>query len=212
MIFSKIKCKIITFIIKFYIPLYKKKLKKRLKNENFTILCSTCAAGTVYNRLDHRFDTPTINMWFRQKDFIKFCCNLKYYINLELDFVKSDQYNHPVGKLDDIYLYFNHHETEQEAKADWDKRKKRINYDNLYILTYDRAGVPKEEYMKLKEIECNNIVVLTADKNCDLDFAYYIKPTDKTFGESFLDRDWLTLNTFEKNFDFVSWLNVKKKR
>ena len=206
-IFSIIeKCRV--NIAKIYIHLYEKKLRSRIKNKDFTILASNCAAGIFYHRLGHKFLSPTINMWFRQDDFIKFCCDLKHYISCELVFINEEEYDYPVAKLDDIYLYFNHAKTKDEATENWNKRKSRINYDNLYILLYDRGNVSKEEYLRLNDVNCKNKVVFTPNKEFDLDFAYYIKPNlNRPLGDSYLDRDWLTLRTLEKEFDFVSWLN-----
>lgn len=88
------------------------------------------------------------------------------------------------------------------------RRKSRINYDNLFIIMYDRGNLPKSEYLKLNSVKCKNKVVFTADSNFDLKFAYYIKPnSDKINGESYLDRYERTLTTLEKEFDFVKWLN-----
>ena len=54
------------------------KLRKRLKNDNFSIICSNCIGGTIYNRLGKQFLSPTINLWFYQKDFLKFIQNIHY--------------------------------------------------------------------------------------------------------------------------------------
>ena len=111
----------------------KKRLRQRLKNSNFTILASNCAAGIFYNRLGNKFLSPTINMYFKQSDFIKFCCNVKHYIECDLIFVNNIENNFPVAKPDDIYLYFNHAKTEEEVAENRNKRKGRINYNNIYI-------------------------------------------------------------------------------
>ena len=204
---NKVKNRIRQKIVAIYI--YSRRLQFRLKNDNFTILASNCAAGIIYNRLGKKFLSPTINMWFRQGDFIKFCVNLKHYIECDLVFIDCEEYDFPVAKLDDIYLYFNHSKTQEEASENWNRRKRRINYDNLFILLYDRGNLPRDEYLKLNNVKCKNKIVFTADKNFDIDFAYYIKPNlDKTDGNSYLDRDNMTLTTLEKNFDFVKWLNV----
>lgn len=81
-------------------------------------------------------------MWLHQDDFLKFVLNLKEYISKDLIFVERE-YDDPVGLLDDIRIYFNYSKTEEEARLNWDKRKKRINYDNLFIIMYDRDEITK---------------------------------------------------------------------
>lgn len=207
----KIKDKIQTYKAEKFINKMEAELRAKLNNDNFTILASNCAAGIIYNRLGKQFLSPTINMWFKQGDFIKFCLNIKHYVETELEFIDTDEYDFPVAKLDDIYLFFNHSNSKEEAANNWYRRKNRINYDNLYILMYDRGNLPKSEYLKLNSVKCKNKVVFTADPNFDLKFAYYIKPNlNKINGESYLDRDELTLTTLEKEFDFVSWLNCEQ--
>lgn len=57
------------------------KRKQKLKNENFTILASECAGGVIYHKLGLKFLSPTINLWFKPSDFLKFLNNLEYYLN-----------------------------------------------------------------------------------------------------------------------------------
>lgn len=70
MLLEKVKNKLSYLRTKRFISKYEKSLQKRLKNDNFTILASNCAAGIIYNRLGKQFLSPTINMWFKQGDFI----------------------------------------------------------------------------------------------------------------------------------------------
>ena len=105
-------------------------LRRKLKNKDFTIICSNCIGGIIYNRLGLQFRSPTINMWMHQHDCIRLMKDLREYMNADLEFIDS-KYSYPVAKLKDITLYFNHCDTEEEARNDWNRRKQRINYDNL---------------------------------------------------------------------------------
>ena len=102
------------------------KQRKKLKNDKFSIISSNCIGGIIYHRLGKQFLSPTINLFFNQKEFIKFAQNLRYYINLPLEFIKSD-FDFPVAKIDDITLYFLHYSNNDEAKEAWERRKTRIN-------------------------------------------------------------------------------------
>ena len=185
---------------------YEKNLQRQLKNDNFTILCSNCVGGVIYHRLNKRFLSPTINLWMHQLDFLKFVKNLEGYIAKDLEFVKTN-YDYPVGKLGDIKIYFNHSKTEAEARENWNRRKGRIQYDNLYIIMYDRDGVTKDDILSLNNVVCINKIVFSDKQYNDIDYVMTIKPTSKLFGEQYLDKDWLGRRSFEKYFDFVNWLN-----
>ena len=39
----------------------------------------------------------------------------------------------PIGKLDDIEIIFLHYHSENEAREKWDRRKKRVNYEDIFL-------------------------------------------------------------------------------
>jgi len=45
------------------------------------------------------------------------------------------------------------------------------------------------------------------EKEKKREHAKSMKPSNRLFGQQFIDRDWLGFRTFEKHFDYVSWLN-----
>ena len=204
--FKKVYYKVLYLLKKNYNIVYERELRKKLKNQDFSIICSNCIGGIIYHRLGKEFLSPTINLWLHQDDFLKFVLNLKEYISKDLIFVESE-YDYPVGILDDIRIYFNHSKTEEEAKLNWDKRKKRINYDNLFIIMYDRDEITKEDIKKLENVDCKNKIVLSDKEYPDIEYVLTIQPNNKVNGQQYLDKDILDKATFEKYFDFVKWLN-----
>lgn len=187
---------------------FERQCRSQIKNKDFSIICSTCIGGVIYHRLGMEFLSPTINLWLDQKDFVKLIRNLPYYMEKELEFLNTDC-SFPVGLLGDIKIMFNHAENAETAKTEWDRRKKRIHYDNLYIILYDRDGLSKEDIKRLSDIPCKRLVVLSDHKYSDIPYVKTIqrskkpRPNDCTF----LDRDSFQIRTFEKQFDFVAWLN-----
>lgn len=186
---------------------YETIMRRRLKNHDFTILCSNCAGGIICHRLGLPFRSPTVNLWLHQRDFLKLAANLKEYMSCDLEFVDSKEYDHPVARLKDITIYFNHSKSEQEAETDWNRRKARINYENLFLLMYDREGMTLEELRKIEQIPCRGKIVFSDRKHPELDYVVTMKPTDRPNGAQCLDPDWLGLRTFERHFDYVKWLN-----
>lgn len=202
----KLVSRIQPYVQKVFNYFYEKNLQRRIKNDGFTILCSNCMGGVIYHRLNKQFLSPTINLWMHQSDFLKFVKNLEGYIEKELEFVKTE-YDYPVGKLGDIKIYFNHSKTQSEARANWNRRKERIQYDNLYIIMYDRDGITKDDILSLNDVVCKNKIVFSDKQYKDIDYVMTIKPTSKLLGNQYLDKNWLGIRSFEKHFDFVSWLN-----
>lgn len=77
-----------------------------------------------------------------------------------------------------------------------------------------RAFRDPSQWGKNKEIEkakCKNIALLT-DYPLPMDYAVTIKPTPNApWDNSYLDKDKIGLYTFEKQWDFVKWLNSERK-
>jgi uncharacterized protein (DUF1919 family) len=192
----------------FFLSRHIKDLRSRIKNTDFSIICSNCIGGIIYNRLGLQFLSPTINLCMWQNDYLKFVLNLKEYLALELNFIASDE-DFPVAKLGDITLYFNHYHTELEAREGWEKRKNRINYDNLFLIMYDKDGLTQDDLAKLKTINCRGKIVISNTTYPEMDYVIEI-PTDMNNAEKRyrLDVDKFSgIVTFEKHFDYVKWLN-----
>lgn len=207
-IYRGIKYRLNKWYKKVYISTYERRLIRRLKNRNFSIVCSNCVGGFIYHRLHQQFLSPTINCWMNQLDFIKFVKNIHYYIGLELIFVESDK-PYPVAALDDIHVFFNHSNNESEARRDWEKRKTRINYENLYVILYDnKEGITKKDIYSLRELKCKNLMVFSYSEYPDLDYVCTMpKPVTGGLSELYFDTDKYGIRTYEKYFDFVDWLN-----
>ncbi len=194
-----------------------KSYRRRLKNDEFTILCSNCIGGVIYHRLGKRFLSPTINLYFSQPDFAYFCIYLDHYLKEELTFIESE-FDHPVGILKGngngaptITIYFNHDKTEDAARENWNKRKKRIRTDNLYIILYKLDGITIEQLYQLEQIPCKNMVVFTSTPLPEIAWSCYIKPNLRhKYPYNYLQKDLFGVRYFERKFDVVSFLNNEK--
>lgn len=98
-----------------------KQYRNRFINQNITILSMNCTGGILYHDLGLQFLSPTVNLYIKAQDFIKFCENLKYYLSIdqmiqckEPGIVEDRKY--PVAYLGDILLYLVHYHTVEEAQ------------------------------------------------------------------------------------------------
>lgn len=113
----------------------------KIKNSNLSIVSNNCWGGVVYNRLKLQFLTPFINMYELDEDYLKIAGSLQKYLSSELECV-GEGYNeiqkirYPICQLNDVKLYFNHYSSFETAKEKWDIRKKRLNWDNLFIMMF----------------------------------------------------------------------------
>ena len=124
--------------------------KKRLKRESFSLISNTCLAGVIYHDMGHRFQSPTINLYIRPCEFVRFCAEIKRYLDEELVEVKAETSvaplpDYPVALLGDITLYCKHDVDFAAAKKAWDRRKKRIDWEHVMFMMTDRDFVPPVE-------------------------------------------------------------------
>lgn len=60
--------------------------RKKLINRNFTIFSQNCIGGIMYHDLGMQFNSPTVNLLFTPRDFIKFMKNIQWYLEQEIIF------------------------------------------------------------------------------------------------------------------------------
>lgn len=183
--------------------------RMHLKNKDFSIICGTCAGGVITHWLGKKFLSPTVNLWFTEKDLQKMVRNLKWYMQQELEFI-DPEFGYPAAKCGDIVIHFNHVKTNEEAKNQWYKRRDRINYDNIWVISSDN----KLSYEDIKEfgtIPCKGKVMFTAKEYPEFDYCLYIREYEgrETCGTYMSDHTpVLDRFVFEKYFDYVKWLNT----
>lgn len=151
--------------------------KTRIKSRNFTVISNNCWAGKVYQYLDMPYLSPTVGLYFFADDYIRFLKNLKHYMSLDLKFigykdskhsdvlVEHNQTEIPIGVLDDVEIIFLHYKTEEEAYEKWNRRKSRINWDNLYI-KFSKMNQCTEKHIKeFSELPFEKKILLGTRKN-----------------------------------------------
>lgn len=188
--------------------------RRKLNNHTFTLLTNNCLGGVIYHDLHLKFNSPLINLWIYPKDFIKFCKNIDYYVTLKLEFVKMDNITYPVAKLDDIYLYFQHYENEQDALLKWNERKKRIDKNNMYIILIEKDGCTYDDLLEFDKLPFMNKIIFTHINYPMIKSAYKINgfEKEKELGDIF---NYIELGKKPYDeFSIIRWLNNEdtKKR
>lgn len=151
----------------------------KLKNSSLTIFSPNCWAGVCYHKLGLEFLSPTINMWENVDDFNKLMLNLDLYMSYPVEFVETRyesilKREYPVGLLNDILLHFNHYESFEQAVGCWEKRKKRINKNNILIVSY--ASFEKTIY-EFENITYKNKLIFTS-LDVNTPSSYHLDPDD----------------------------------
>ncbi|WP_049203095.1 DUF1919 domain-containing protein [Proteus mirabilis] len=182
----------------------KRSYRNKNKEKNITIISSNFIGGCIYNDLGLKFNSPTINLFFEANNYIKFCKNLKYYLNVELIESKNTKTTYPIGILDDIEIHFLHYSNFFEAKKKWDSRKKRVNYEKLFFIMTDRDKCNNTHVTQFLNLPYKNKIFFSS-KNININdnsFIYCYKEK----GE-YISQNFPTFRKYEKYINIIDWIN-----
>ena len=191
--------------------LYKEWKRLRLRNRRPTIIASNCIGTFVYHDMKLPFLSPTINLSFDMNDYVRFLENLTWYLEQPVVPCEDERFDYPCGMIGDVEIRFNHYRTIEEAAAKWNRRKARIDWQNLFVIGIDGDDCTYESLKRFDALPYPNKVIFTHKPYPELASAYCLqgfkdrgsvyRPTD------FQDQFWI--RRYMDQFDYVSFLNGK---
>lgn len=146
-----------------------------------TIISNNCAGGAILHDLGMEFKTPTINLQILPEQYAMFCRSLPYYLKSQLTEAKNftpfeetmlrkmfgGVPDMPIGLLDGILVCFQHYPTFEEAKAKWEERKKKVDYEHIGHIFHARGPEYKEEAELFMKLDLPNKLCLTQGFDVD---------------------------------------------
>lgn len=110
----------------------------KVREGKVSIIANHCWGGYTYNSLGMQFLSPFINMFVAPDDYLRLLGRFEYYINAPLHYLREGyeetlKKSYPVAGLEDVELHFNHYPDFETAASIWNKRKDRINRENLLV-------------------------------------------------------------------------------
>ena len=180
-----------------------------LKNHDFSLIASNCNGACILHDLGLKFNSPFVNLWIEPDDFIKMLKSLHHYMSCDIEFIKVDGIDYPVGLLDDVKIYFQHYRNEDDAKAKWKERVARINYDNLFVMFTNRDGCSLDNLKEFDNLAFAHKVVFVHNPIPTIKSAFYIKGFEScnTVGILLNNRSPYSIRKYYDNFDYVKWFN-----
>lgn len=198
---------------------FKKKLIKligkvnnlKIKNKKITIISNNCWGGIFYRNHNLEYLSPTIGLFFMGDDYIKFIYNIQEYINLELEFIKIEDskyydylrkigYNSPIGKINDVEIMFMHYKDEQEALEKWNRRKKRIDWNNIIYKFSDQNCCSFKNLEDFQKFNAKNKILFTTRKYEKIDSIQIKKyKNSENVGDD--------IKSYKKYFNMVKYIN-----
>lgn len=176
-------------------------------NGGRSLLCNNCTGGMILHELGFRFDTPTINTWIPDEDFLKFVSDFSFYKKQELC-IETSERPYVIGKVQDVHIHFMHETDPQKVSSEWNRRFARLNEDQVYCLFIAGENTSREIVEKIVKLPLKNICVLTEKLYTEVQ-GNIVQMTPKRVGKSGGALDYKGCFSLHKRydvFDFEAWL------
>lgn len=144
----------------------------KLINPNPTVFASNCNGGVMTHDLGLQFNSPTVNLYIRPKEYVKFLGNLNHYL-YETHFVEGEDAGYPVGILDDIRVDFVHYQNFDEAVAKWYSRLDRVGLDNAFYIMTERDGCTHDDLLSFDRLPFKNKVVFVSRPMPEISCSFF---------------------------------------
>lgn len=106
-----------------------------------------------------------------------------------------------------------HYSNFDELKNSWDRRKERINWENIFIIMVERDGCTSQDILEFDSLPYENKVIFVSKPMPEINSACYLEGTEEYVDNvrqvSSLTRYKSRLTSFRyiDDFDYVSFLN-----
>jgi uncharacterized protein (DUF1919 family) len=146
--------------------------------------------------------------------YLKFLKNPHKYIEAKLEFTSESSYQlvnelresaglFPIGRLLDIEVHFLHYNSEEEALEKWNRRRIRINWDNLYVkFTLDKDYATEDHLKDFDSLPYLRKICFSKTSYSDSKSCIKIN--------NFVENGVFMFRACMKQFDIVGWINEGK--
>lgn len=212
---------------------WKERLK--LRNKDFSIIGNNCIAGTIYSKFGLPYKSPTIWSFMFADDYLRFLGRLEWYLKQPLEFREESKHvckledksqcqlrrwasKVPVGVLGgDVEVFFKHYGSRDYALETWNRRLKRINYQNVFVVLatdyFTNAEFGEEQFKEFDKLPFKHKLIVSTDSKkqralYDCNYAVFVEKRKVATGNF---SKWLLGEpypyAFEKQVDLAAWLN-----
>ncbi len=164
------------------------------------------AGGIMSQNLKLESLSPTAGLWLSAPDLVKLVCNLPHYLALTPQILKASDAPYPVAMLDDITLHLNHFSDAGAAIKTWERKKERVDFDNLFVVTSEN-GLTKADMGRLLAANLKGLVIFTAKERPDIPHTFCLKQYETQAAVGAYSVTGLDgLRPFEREFNYANWL------
>lgn len=155
-------------------------LRALAADTRFTVISNNCWGAHIYQRLGIPYATPFIGLFVPPTDYLELIGHLDELVGAELSFVREsrsasvnawrerERLAYPIGLLGGrVEIDFQHYHSEEEARASWTRRCRRINPDPVrrFFKFDDREGATQADIAAFAALPMANKVCFTVHRH-----------------------------------------------
>ncbi|WP_195962340.1 DUF1919 domain-containing protein, partial [Clostridium perfringens] len=122
--------------------------------------------------------------------------------------LKEQNYNGLIAKIDDIEIMFLHYNDIKEAKEKWERRTKRINWQNLIVKFNDQNLCEYKHLEQFDELEFENKICFTSKEYKNIKSNIFMK---EFYGRNFVENDVKKYKKYIKMTEYINNMKIVKK-
>lgn len=158
--------------------------RRRLRNKTVSIISNDCWGGFLYRYLKLPFMSPFIGLFVMPEDFVAMLEDPSMLVG-ELRFIPKSESRHllhinhtadyPVGVLPSgVEIHFLHYPDAEIARRKWNKRVKRIDWNNVIVKLSDNYYITPETMRRFDALPYPQKVLFTGTPHPELKSAVFL--------------------------------------
>lgn len=126
-----------------------------LIRSRLSILSCNCWGGILCHTLGMECLSPFKNLSVSARDMLHIASNLEDYMQEELIFSRwsvdpNSKQKYPIMYCKNVEIHFNHDTNIDEALIKWNRRRKKINFNNVLVMIYTDEKKIVEDFIQLE--------------------------------------------------------------
>lgn len=185
---------------------------RRLRSQPFCLISNNCLGRRLYQVLGRDYNTPFVGLFLMPACFTELVENFEDYMSRDLRFIDTSKYEslnasrenrncYPIGVLGGAEIHFLHYESEEEALEKWNRRKARIDYQNLYFVMVANGPYDEALLERYAGEGCSRKVCFHREREKQLPTGVYIPSKESNMGNLYSQ-----YQRFVGYFDFADWM------
>lgn len=140
------------------------RLRRAVHGSDVSIISSNCIGGRISSVAGNPYRSPTVGLQFDPDSFLELVSDLPRYLDHEIvpDVEAAEELGHPVGRMGEVQIRFQHYDTFDDASATWRARAARVDLDRVTLVFTDRLGATDEHVARFAALPAARKLMLVA--------------------------------------------------